>query len=102
MLFRHARMEHHLQKQVAKLLAQTLSVASLARVDRRVRLLEKVGKKGLVGLLCVPGAAAWGAQPIHDCDEVKYATTREIPRSLQDLDFGDLLPLSGQPSHLGR
>ncbi len=71
-----ARVEHHLQQQVAELLAQRGVVRGLDRLDRLVRLLDEVLDERVVGLLGVPRAAARGAQPVHDRDEVEQPLAR--------------------------
>jgi hypothetical protein len=56
----HARVEHHLQQQVAEFLLQVGEVAALDRVGDLVGLLDGVGGDGGEGLLQVPRAAAVG------------------------------------------
>jgi len=64
-----ARLEDHLEEQVAELLAELAGVALLDGGDDLVGLLDDVGLERLGGLLAVPGAAAGGAQASHELDE---------------------------------
>ena len=64
------RVEHHLQQQVAELLAQARAVVGLDRLGELVRLLERVRHERLVRLLGVPRAAARRAQAVHDAHEL--------------------------------
>ena len=55
-----AGVQHHLQQQVAQFLLQVVVVAVADRIGQLVGLLQHVGDQGGMGLLEVPGAAAFG------------------------------------------
>jgi len=70
LLLGHARVKHHLQQQVAQLLAQVGAVATRDGVRNLVGLLDRVRSDGGETLLHVPRAAAFGiAQPRHDLEQ---------------------------------
>ena len=69
-LFGHARMEHHLQQQVAEFVPERGHVRARDRVGHLVGLLDRVGRNAGEVLREIPRAAAPGiAQPRHDVDE---------------------------------
>jgi hypothetical protein len=66
----HARVEHHLEEQVAELLAQGVAVAALDGVGHLVGLLDRVGRDALEALGHVPRAAALRrSQAGHDLEQ---------------------------------
>ena len=67
LLLRHAGVEHHLEKQVAQLLAKVCEIAAGDGVGHLVGLFERVGRDRRKVLLQVPGAAGAGRpQRRHD------------------------------------
>jgi hypothetical protein len=67
LLLGHARMEHHLQQQVAQLVAEIVEVATVDRIGHLVGFLDGVRRDGREVLLQVPRAAALRvAQARHD------------------------------------
>jgi hypothetical protein len=67
----HARMEHHLEQEIAELVLQRGHVVALDGLGHLVGFLDGVGRDGAEALLDVPGAAARRiAQPRHDAQEV--------------------------------
>jgi hypothetical protein len=70
LLLRHACVKHHLEEQIAELLAQVLAVAVLDRIGDFVRFLDGVGSDGGERLRTVPRAAALGiAQSRHEREQ---------------------------------
>ena len=69
----HLRMEHHLQQDVAQLLAKAVHVARIDRFQRFVGLLEQVSGKRLVGLLQIPWAAARPPEAGHHLEQLQHA-----------------------------
>ena len=57
-LARHLRVEHHLEQEIAELVAQAVPVLAADRVVDLVGLLDRVGRDRLEALLEVPRAAA--------------------------------------------
>ena len=71
LLLGHARVEDHLQEQVAELVAEVLAIFAFDRVDHLVGLLDRVRGDAREGLRDVPGAAARGiSEPPHDPDQL--------------------------------
>jgi hypothetical protein len=70
LLFRHARMKHHLQQEIAEFVAEIVEIAARDGVDDLVGLLDRVGRDGRKGLFEVPGAAAAGCpKPRHEFEQ---------------------------------
>ena len=70
LLLRHARVEHDLEQQVAKFVAQVAETAARDRVRDLVGLFDGVGRDAREALLEVPRAARAGrAQRGHDLDQ---------------------------------
>ena len=67
----HLGVEHHLEQEIAQLLAEQLRSAGVDGLEGLVRLLEQMAGQRPMGLLPVPGAAAWPAQPVHDLEQVQ-------------------------------
>ncbi len=68
--------EDHLEEYVPQFLAQFVAVPLLDRLDEFVRLLDAVLGQPLVGLLRGPGA--FGADAVHDLDEVEQPGARQV------------------------
>src|SRR6266508_4159608 len=91
--------EHHLQEQVAQLLAQVVGTGRarallLDRVEDLVDLLHQVAGEARVGLLGVPGAAAGAAQAGLGRDQVEQGGALRLT---QRVDRLDLDVLAGRP-----
>src|SRR6185312_6523773 len=70
LLLGHAGMKHHLEEQIAELLAQLVRLATLDGIGDFVRLFDGVGRNGAKRLLAIPGTAALRvAQPCHQRKE---------------------------------
>ncbi len=95
--------EEDLEEDVAELLGEVVAVAVLDGLEHLVRLLDEVGRQGVVRLLGVPRAPARGAQSVHDGDGVEEPGARHVPRADEDLDpCGELVALgTGTPADLG-
>ena len=68
--------EHRLQQQVARFLAQIVHVAAVYRLAQLVRLFHRVDAYGRVRLRLVPGAAVLRGQTLHDVHEVAHGVPR--------------------------
>ena len=68
--------KNHLQQDIPELLAERGHVPGLQRLQRFVRLLKEMRRKGQVGLLRVPWAL--GAQPLHGRHQVQQVRTGQI------------------------
>ena len=82
----HPGVEDDLQQDVAELLAHRRRVVVDDRVVGLVRLLEQVAAQRGVRLLGVPRAAARGAQPVHDGDDVEQAGAGRLGGAVDHLD----------------
>ncbi len=82
LLARDARVEQHLQEQVAELLAHPGAVVGLDGVGELVRLLEEVPHERDVRLLAVPRAPARGVEAVHDGDDVAQRVGRGAGRAV--------------------
>lgn len=82
LLARDARVEQHLQEQVAELLAHPGAVVGLDGVGELVRLLEEVPHERDVRLLAVPRAPARGVEAVHDGDHVAQRVGRGVGRAV--------------------
>ena len=70
LLLRHARMEHHLQQQVAQLVLQVAQVAAVDRIGDLVGLFDRVRRDAGEVLFDIPGATALRiAQARHDGEQ---------------------------------
>jgi hypothetical protein len=85
-LGRDPGVEHDLQQDVAKLLAEGLLVIRLERLERLVRLLEQVRRQRRMGLAGVPRAVE--AQAVHGGDEVDQVGAGQVRRTPQQLSPG--------------
>lgn len=63
--------EHHLEEQIAELLAQLIHVAAVDGVHDLARLLDDVAPDRLEGLLAVPGATLGRQQSLHELDQAR-------------------------------
>ena len=63
-------MEKNLEQDVAEFFLQFQVGARIDGFESFVSFLDEVGLQRLVGLLCVPGTTAWGAQAVHEADEL--------------------------------
>ena len=68
LLFRHFRIEEHLQQQVAEFAGKFLPVTIVDGFENFVGFLKRVGLDGIEGLFAVPGTASGGPQSRHDGD----------------------------------
>ena len=68
LLFRHLRIEEHLQQQVAEFAGEFVPVAIVDGFEDFVGLFQRVGLDGVEGLLAIPGAASRSPQALHDGD----------------------------------
>jgi hypothetical protein len=69
-LFRHLRVEDHLELEIAKLIGERVHVATVDRIGDLIGFLDRVGGDRLEALLKVPRAAALRvAKPAHDRDQ---------------------------------
>ena len=64
------RVEHHLKQQIAQLLGHLHIIASLDGVHQFIHLLHRMGAKGTVVLLAIPGASVGSAQRGHHLQEL--------------------------------
>jgi hypothetical protein len=62
----HLAVEHHLEQEVAQLLAQMVEAPLVDRLDHLVRFLDQVGLERIACLLSVPWATAFASQASHD------------------------------------
>src|SRR5215204_712106 len=73
-LFCNLRVEHNLEQQVTKFIAQFRRSAFACFFDsfkRFVRFFEQHRRECRVSLLAIPGAAVWRAQTIHQGNQVR-------------------------------
>ncbi len=70
-LFRHARVEHHLQQQIAEFVLERRPVRILDRAGHFIGFLDRIGRDGGEGLGDIPGATVFGiAQAAHDVEQL--------------------------------
>ena len=68
LFFRHLGIEEHLQQQIAEFPGEFGPVAIIDGFQNFVGFFQGVGLDGIEGLFAIPGAAARGAQTLHDGD----------------------------------
>ncbi len=67
LFFGHARMEHHLQQQIAKFFAQIVHIIALYGIEDFISFLKRIGHDGFETLLHIPWTAGFGVtERCHD------------------------------------
>ena len=78
-LLGHARVKHHLQQEVAQLVAQGVEVVLRDRLDNLVRLFDGIGSDAGEGLFPIPGTARVRmAQRRHDLKQFLGFTHKRL------------------------
>ena len=96
------RVEHHLEEEVAELLAQRLEAARLDRLQHLVGFLDEVGLERRPRLLSIPWASIRPTQAVHDVQEPLEESTGRlghvVPGGRAIIQQGFARVLGSQPS----
>ena len=65
-------MKNDLQKDIAQLFAEKLSVLKVYSLDDFAGLFDEIASDGLVSLFSVPGAAALASEKSDDVEQIVY------------------------------